>query len=146
MKSFHFNLRYRCADPSLGNHTEMPGILSIAYTRQAGSARQAVLHALAELRELIPQGYLAAVGPDLVDFNGVARLFELNNSNMRKLMVKMGALFPAPQFIGEKAVWHSADILGLIAAQAWRDIPEAELELAHFARSINRALQLHASP
>lgn len=61
------------------------------------------MSALAELREIIPQGYLAGIGPDLVDFTGVAGLFNLNLKNMRALMAKYGSLFPAPQFMGETA-------------------------------------------
>jgi hypothetical protein len=140
MKSFTFTLRYQCFDTALGNHPDMPGILSVEYVREALSARQAVLGALSELRQINPQGYLAGVGPDLIDFQSVARLFGVNTGNMRALMAKYGALFPAPQFIGEKPAWHSVDILGLIAAQGLRDIPETELEMAHTARAINRSL------
>jgi hypothetical protein len=142
---FTFILRYQCFAAARGNHPELPGMLVLEYARAADSARQAVMAALAELREIEPQGYLAGVGPDLIDFSGVAALFELNPKNMRALMAKYGALFPVPQFIGNAACWHSADILGLIAAQGWRDIPEAELELAQCARSMNRAIRSHAS-
>lgn len=145
MKSFTFTLRYQCFDPALGNHPDMPGLFSAEYTRQAGSARQAVLHALAELREIIPQGYLVGVGPDLLDFSGVAQLFELNTKNMRELMAKYGQQFPAPQFLGQTALWHSADILSLMVAQDWREIPEPELEMAQLSRAMNRAIQQRAS-
>jgi hypothetical protein len=144
MKSFTFILRYQCFDSALGNHPELPGILSREYTRTAPTARQAVLHVLAELREIIPQGYLAWVGPDLLDFAAVARLFELNQKNMRALMAKYGPVFPAPLFIGGQAAWHCADILGLLAAQGLRDIPESELEMAQCARAMNRAILQHA--
>ena len=140
MKSFTFILRYQCFDTALGNHPDMPGMLSLEYIRQAGSARQAIFGALSELRQINPQGYLAGVAPDLIDFQGVARLFGVNARNMRALMEKYGVLFPAPQFVAENPMWHSADILGLIAAQGLREIPEAELEMAHTVRAINRSL------
>lgn len=145
MKSFSFNLRYQCPDPEQGNHSDVPGMLLVEYTRTAENARQAVLGALTELRELFPQGYLASVGPDLISFSGVARLFELDQKNMRALMKKFGALIPAPIFIGEDAAWHTADILGVIVAQSWREIPEAELEMAQITRAINQAIREHAS-
>jgi hypothetical protein len=145
MASFTFTLRYQCFEVARGNHPDLPGMLVLEYTRAADSARQAVMQAIAELREINPQGYLAGIGPDLIDFAGVARLFELNPGNMRALMAKYGRLFPAPQFVGESAFWHAADILGLIAAQGWRDISEAEMELAQFTRSMNRAIRTHAS-
>lgn len=140
MKSITFNLRYQCFEPAHGNHPDVPGLLSLEYTRNAESARQAVMAALSELREINPQGYLAGVGPDLIDFAAVAMLFNLNSKNMRAMMSKYGPLFPAPQFTGNTVMWHSADILGLIAAQGVRDIPETDLEMAQLARAMNRAI------
>jgi hypothetical protein len=144
MKSFTFVLRYQCLEPHLGNHPDMPGILSLEYERSAMTARQAVMATVAELRELIPRGYLLGVGPDFVDLKGVARLLKLNTKNARHLIARYGALFPAPQFIGAELMWHCADILGLIAAQALGDVSETEIEMAQFARVLNRTLRDHA--
>src|SRR3990167_3343335 len=72
-----------CDDALVG--LGVPGQLGLEFIREASSAEEAILSALADVRRAIPDAQLIEVGPDLVGLTEVADLLEMSRQNMRKV-------------------------------------------------------------
>lgn len=153
---FNFTLRYRLPDTSgdpgvLERHLldagcddallgiGRPGRLALEFCRQAASARQAVLSALADVRQAVPGAELIEVSPDLVGPTDVADLLGMSRQNMRKLLLAHPQTFPAPVHEGSASIWHLADILSWMQARGSQKVSSELAELAAAALQINVA-------
>ena len=72
-----------CTDALAG--IGVPGRIAIDFTREASSAKDAILSALADVKGAIPTAQLIEVGPDFVGLTDVAQLVGVSRQNMRKL-------------------------------------------------------------
>jgi hypothetical protein len=66
------------------------------FTREAESAKRAIVSALEDVKKAIPAAKLIEAGPDLVGLADVADMLGMSRQNMRKLMLVHAANFPAP--------------------------------------------------
>ncbi len=124
-----------CDDALAG--TGQAGRLALAFTRESGHARAAMLSALADVKRALPEARLIEAAPDLVGLTDVANLIGVSRQNMRKLMLGHGTSFPAPLHEGSASVWHLADILAWLKGKGGYAIDEKLAELADSARQIN---------
>src|SRR3712207_569678 len=103
MMEYEFTLKYKL-DPKDADHDElverlgaagctdalvglgMAGHLGLEFVREAASAEDAILSALADVKGAIPGAKLIEVGPDFVGLSDVADLVGVTRQNMRKLM------------------------------------------------------------
>lgn len=98
-----------CDDALVG--LGIPGHLALEFIREASSAEEAILSALADVKRAIPDARLIEVGPDLVGLTEVADLLEMSRQNMRKVMLKNPTEFPVPVHSGNSSLWHLASVL-----------------------------------
>lgn len=98
-----------CDDALVG--LGVPGQLGLEFIREASSAEDAIISALADVKRAIPDAQLIEVGPDLVGLTDVADLLEMSRQNMRKVMLKNPEKFPVPVHIGNSSIWHLAPVL-----------------------------------
>ena len=115
------------------------GRLALHFTRQAGSAREAVCTALRDLQAIIPGARLVEASPDLVGLTDIAEQLGVSRQNMRKLMLAHDADFPLPVHEGTSSLWHLCEVLDWLHARGTYQIglPLREMAWANFA--INRA-------
>jgi hypothetical protein len=115
------------------------GHVALAFTREAPSARAAIVSALEEVRATLPEARLLEVTPDFVGLSDVAELVEVSRQNMRKLMLKHATTFPPAFHEGSSAVWHLFPVLKWLQEQADYSVPQTLLDVAHITMQINLA-------
>ena len=124
-----------CDDALIG--LGRPGRIALDFTREASSADDAILSALANVQRAIPEAKLVEAIPDLVGLTDIANLLGFSRQYMRKLAVKKGAGFPLPVHEGKPAIWHLSTVLSWFADSKTRDFDAALIEIAHVNMQCN---------
>ncbi len=117
------------------------GQIAICMGREAASADQAVLSAIADVKNLIPGARFIETEPDLVGLTEVAKELGFSRQNMRKLAINNDS-FPSPVHGGKPSIWHLATILEWLQANKHYPIDECLLETARTNMQINLLKQL----
>lgn len=130
-----------CDDAAIG--TGQPGRIALSFTREAASAKQAIISALGNVKNAIPQAELIEVSPDLAGLTDIAEIIGVSRQNMRKLALKHAQQFPAPVHEGSAVLWHLAPVLKWLANRGDYPIAPGLLDVAHMAMQINLAKQSH---
>lgn len=126
-----------CDDAVIG--IGQPGRIALNFTRDATSAKRAVVSALRDVKKVIPRATLIETGPDFVSLTDIADRVGVSRQNMRKLMLAYSDSFPAPIHEGSTAFWHLAPVLQWLERQQGYSIEPALLDVAHIAMQINLA-------
>lgn len=129
-----------CDDATVG--VGVPGRVVLMFTREASSAKQAILSALEDVKRAIPDAELIEVCPDLVGLSDIAELVGVSRQNMRKLMTNHAATFPAPVHDGSTALWHLTSVLEWLNGRDGYSIDKQLLDIARVAMQINLAKEL----
>ena len=113
------------------------GRIALNFTREAPSAFEAVLSALAQVKKAIPDAALVEATPDFVGLTDVAELLGFTRQNLRKLMVSSGAEFPPPVHEGKPAIWHLSKVLDWLKERKKYRIEETLMEIARATMQFN---------
>lgn len=133
-----------CDDSTIG--IGVPGAIGMLFTREAESAQQAIISAIADVRRALPDAELTEVSPDLAGLSDVADLVGVSRQNMRKLMVNHANSFPAPVHSGTTTLWHLAAVLEWLITRDY-SIERRLLDVARMAMQINLVKELqHLDP
>jgi predicted DNA-binding transcriptional regulator AlpA len=123
-----------CTDALVG--LGVAGHLGLEFAREASSAEEAILSAMADVKGAIPSAKLVEVGPDFVGLTDVADLVGVSRQNMRKLMVAHADEFPAPIHMGSASVWHLALVLEFMLSRQYK-LARAMVDVAQTAMRVN---------
>jgi predicted DNA-binding transcriptional regulator AlpA len=126
-----------CDDAVIG--IGQPGRITLEFTREGRSVREAIVSALRDVKQAIPDAELIEVTPDFVGLTDVAELVGVSRQNMRKLMLAHPMTFPAPVHEGSASVWHLAHILQWLNERGDYSIRKPLLDVATMAMQINLA-------
>jgi predicted DNA-binding transcriptional regulator AlpA len=130
-----------CNDALVG--VGQAGRIALSFTREASSASEAVLSAIADTRRAIPGATLVEAAPDYVGLTDVAELVGVTRQNMRKLMASH-LDFPSPVHEGSSQVWHLESVLRWLAARDnGYQVEQRLLEIAHVAMQCNLMSETH---
>ncbi len=129
-----------CDDALVG--LGQPGRIALEFTREAESAEEALVSALANVKTAIPSAKLIEAAPDFVGLTDVAQAVGVTRQNMRKLMITYATSFPTPVHEGSATVWHLADILAWLQAKGTYKLEQALLDVAATAMQINLAKEV----
>jgi predicted DNA-binding transcriptional regulator AlpA len=124
-----------CDDALVG--IGQPGRIALKFTREAKSAKQAIVSALEDVKKAIPAAKLIEAGPDFVGLTDVAELLGVSRQNVRKLMLTHAASFPVPVHEGSAAIWHLAPVLRWLRSKGGYNISEPQIDVAHISMQIN---------
>lgn len=124
-----------CDDALIGVGRQ--GQVALDFTREAESAMEAVLSAIADVRRALPEARLIEVSPDLVGVTDVGRLLSVTRQNVRKLLLSCEALPPVALHEGKPALWHLATVLDWLAANKHYQVPERLSSLAWATMQVN---------
>jgi len=113
------------------------GRIALDFTREASSADEAILSALADVQRAIPEAKLVEATPDLVGLTDIANLLGFSRQYMRKLAVKKGVGFPPPVHDGKPAIWHLSTVLSWFSDSKTREIDEALLDISRVNMQCN---------
>src|SRR5258708_37156481 len=98
-----------CDDALVG--TGQPGRIALDFTRDASSAKNAIISALAAVKKAIPGAKLLEVTPDFVGMTDVAELLGVSRQNIQRLKQAHHSNFPTPVHEGSTVIWHLAHLL-----------------------------------
>ena len=115
------------------------GRIALEFTREADSAKQAILTALEEAKDAIPGAKLVEIAPDFVGLSDVAELVGVTRQNMRKLMLAHKESFPVALHEGSVVLWHLSPVLKWLEEHANYQIKPSLIEVAHMTMQINLA-------
>jgi predicted DNA-binding transcriptional regulator AlpA len=133
-----------CDDALVGIGT--PGRIALTFTRNAESARAAILSALSDVKHAIPSAKLVEVGPDFVGITDVAEVVGVSRQSIRKLMVSNAATFPPAVHDGSASIWHLALVLQWLQSRASYQIAQDVLDVARMAMQVNIAREAELLP
>jgi len=117
-----------------------PGRIALAFTRDADSARSAVLSALADALRAMPDARLIGASPDLVGLTDVAQIMGFSRQNMRKLILSDGESAPASVHESTPSLWHLTDLLTWLSDRGY-PVDPAIAEVAQTTKQVNIAVQ-----
>jgi hypothetical protein len=124
-----------CDDALIG--IGQSGRIALRFTREAESAKRAIVSALEDVKSVIPAAKLIEAGPDFVGLTDVAQMLGMTRQNMRKLMLTHAGSFPAPVHEGSAAVWHLEPVLQWLCSRGDYGIEQRQLDVAHIAMQVN---------
>lgn len=126
-----------CDDAIVG--IGIPGRIALDFTRAAKSADDAVLSAISDVHEALPQARLIEAAPDFVGYTDVAELVGKSRQNMRKLLLSCRQPGPIPIHEGASAVWHLSPVLRWLRDEKAYSIERQLIELADTTLNVNVA-------
>ncbi|MFZ4875137.1 helix-turn-helix transcriptional regulator [Janthinobacterium sp. Mn2066] len=129
-----------CDDALIG--IGQAGRLALEFTREAGTAHQALQSALADVKAIVPDAMLVEAAPDFVGLTDVAQVLGLTRQNMHKLMNKHRHSFPAPVHEGSATIWHLAPVLAWLHDKGNYQLEHSLIELAQATMHINLAREV----
>ena len=124
-----------CDDALVG--IGQPGRIALRFTREAESAKRAIVSALEDVRKAIPGAQLIEAGPDFVGISDVADMLGMSRQNLRKLMLTHAATFPAPVHEGSAAIWHLEAVFQWFLSKGGYNISQEQIDVAQIAMQIN---------
>ncbi len=124
-----------CDDALLG--IGQPGRIALDFSRDARSAKAAVISAMKAVKKAIPTARLVEAGPDSVGLTDIAELVGVSRQNMRQLSLVHAKSFPAPFHSGNVELWHLAHVLEWLKARGTYRIEQPLLDVALVAMQIN---------
>jgi predicted DNA-binding transcriptional regulator AlpA len=133
-----------CDDALVG--VGQPGRLALEFSREAGSAEEAVRTALVDVKKAIPSARLIEASPDLVGLTDVADVVGVSRQAMRKLMLTHRATFPVPVHEGSASIWHLAEVLDWLMTREGYQIDVGVLDTAKVALEVNIAKEAIRHP
>ncbi|EXI86908.1 MAG: putative transcriptional regulator [Candidatus Accumulibacter regalis] len=129
-----------CDDALVG--TGQPGRIALEFVREADSAQEALMSALADVKRAIPSAKLIEAAPDFVGLTNVADVVGVTRQNMRKLMVSHATTFPTPVHEGRASIWHLAEVMSWLQARGTYKVEASMLEVALSAMQVNLAKEV----
>ena len=134
MKAFEFTIKFMLGDPGcdpescvdrlyesgcddaligIGN----TGMIALDFTREAENALEAVMSAIEDVKQAIPDAQLVEATPDLVGLTDIAEILGQSRQYIRKLWTSNSAAFPAPVHAGKSAIWHLSSVLNWLQSR-----------------------------
>jgi hypothetical protein len=126
-----------CDDALVG--IGLPGMIGLDFTREAESAKEAILSAITDVTRAIPGARLVEVGPDFVGLSDVASVLGVSRQAVRKTMLSHRDTFPAPLHQGNTSIWHLAPVLHWLRERGMWRLDVQILEVADTAMQVNLA-------
>jgi len=115
------------------------GQIALDFTREADSADEAVLSALADVKRAIPDATFIEAAPDFVGVPDIAKLLDVSRQAIRKLIDKNEPFVPPPMYGGVRSIWHLETILQWMIERNIRDVDESLIEISRINMRCNYA-------
>lgn len=126
-----------CDDATVG--IGRPGRVVLDFTREAASANDAMLGAIADVKRAAPGAVLVEAGPDFVGISDVANIVGVSRQAIRKVILAHPTSFPPPLHEGSASLWRLAHVLDWMRGRNAYPVGEAIRDVAHAAMQLNLA-------
>ncbi|MCH8302316.1 MAG: DNA-binding protein [Proteobacteria bacterium] len=115
------------------------GRIALDFTREANSAEEAVLSALADVKRAIPEAEFIEATPDFVGVPDIAKLLGVSRQYIGKILKKNEQEFPVPTHGGVRAIWHLEDVLTWLVEHQIKEIDDSLLDISRINMRCNHA-------
>lgn len=129
-----------CDDAIIG--TGHPGRLALDFSREAGTAKNAIGSALDNVQSIVAGAILIEAAPDYAGLTEIAEIIGISRQALRK-QVLAHKDFPRPVHCGNPTLWHLAPVLEWLQKTGKYDLEPALLDIARFNMQLNAQQQLH---
>jgi len=117
--------------------------IALDFSREAESARDAILGAIRNVRSALPEALLIEASPDLAGLSEIAEVLGFSRQNARKMATSQKNQFPLPAHEGNPTLWHLADVLAWSKSVRLESVDNELLEVAQINRQVNLMRELH---
>lgn len=124
-----------CTDALVGIGRK--GSIALMFDREATSAKEAIVSAIAAVRKSIPNSVLTEAQPDLIGITDIAKLVDKSRQNIRKLIYAEGSECPLPVHSGNPALWHLHDILIWLQQAKGYNIDQDLIQVSKITKGLN---------
>jgi hypothetical protein len=114
--------------------------IAFDFSREADSAYDAILSAIADVKRALPGAELVEVSPDLVGVTDIAEIVGCSRQNLRKLLLSRSSSGPDPLHEGRWELWHLAPVLRWLVTEKGYTVAPDWLEVSGAAMRFNAAL------
>lgn len=115
------------------------GRIALDFTRRARSAEAALMSAMKDVKRAIPDAQFVEAAPDFVGVTDIAAHLGFSRQNMRKILERQGAAFPAPVHDGKRPMWHLEPVLRWFVTAEGRAIESPLIDISRAAMTVNLA-------
>lgn len=123
------------------------GMIALDFTREAPSARAAIMSAITDVSRAVTGAVLVEVAPDVVGVTDIAEMVGCSRQNIRQLLVSCTGTGLVPVHEGKQTLWHLAQVLRWLADEKSYRISDALIDLAETTMQVNLAIDaLQADP
>jgi len=126
-----------CDDALIG--IGKPGRIALDFIREANSADEAVISALADVKRAIPDAEFVEATPDFVGVPDIANLLDVSRQYIGKILKNNETEFPLPIHAGVRAIWHLETVLTWLVERQVKEIDESLLEISRVNMQCNHA-------
>lgn len=126
-----------CDDATIGIGKK--GRIALDFCREGNNAKEVMLSAIYDVRNVIPGAELIESSPDMVSLSEAAEIIGCSRQNIRQLMLSHDKTAPVPHHAGSKlSVYRLVDILNwLDNDKSTREIDISLKEVAKANKEIN---------
>lgn len=130
-----------CDDAIVG--TGVPGSIALNFSRTAKSAENAILQAVQDVQNAIPDAQLIELKPDLVGISDMAALLDCSRQNVRRMATAENSTFPCPSVSGSVPLWHFYEVANWLIKNSRMKIKpkEEDVEIAKVTFQKNLEVQ-----
>ena len=129
--------KHGCTDALVG--IGKTGRLALQFSRRAPSAIDAIVSAIKDVKNAVPEAQLIEGAPDLVGLTDIAELLNFSRQNARKLIITHSETFPPPTHEGKTALWRLYTVLKWAEEKKRYTIDERLFEIAKTNMQLNIA-------
>ncbi len=113
------------------------GSITLNFTREAGSALEAVASAIRDCRTAMPGATLTEAAPDFVGITEIAAIYGVSRQYMRKCIRQHAMTFPQPVHEGKPSLWHLAEVIAWLQEHQPGRVQPGLNEISRLAMQIN---------
>lgn len=134
-----------CDDATIS--TGKLGMISLSFSRESITAKEAINSAIEDVKNAIPQAFLVEASPDIVSITEISSILGHSRQYTRKLFDTSYESLPAPIHIGNPSIWHLTEVLEWLKniGKSETNITDLLLEISTITREINLRRQLEKS-
>lgn len=115
------------------------GQVALDFSREATSAEEAVLSALADVRRAIPDATFIEATPDYVGIPDIAEVLGVSRQYIARILHRNVPGLPQPIHAGARTIWHLETILTWLVEQRIRKVDSDLLEVSRVNMKCNFA-------
>ena len=115
------------------------GRIALDFSREADSAEQALLSAINNVKQAIPDAVFIEATPDFVGVPDIANVLGVSRQYIGKIVARHASRLPPPAHAGARDVWHLETMLRWLVERGLREVDTTLIEISRANMRLNHA-------